>query len=66
MNGISLVHDIDYETNPKCKIEPADDRSKETITGRIFANGTEAEDWARRHGYTIVKDIWRDWPDEDK
>ena len=66
MDGITLVHDIEYETNPKCKLEPGDDRSTETITNRIFADEAEAADWTKRHGYKIVRTIWRDWPDEDK
>ena len=66
MDGITLVHDIEYETNPKCKLEPGDDHSTETITNRIFADEAEAIDWAKRHGYKIVRTIWRDWPDGDK
>ena len=38
----------------------------ETITNRIFADEAEAIDWAKRHGYKIVRTIWRDWPDGDK
>ena len=66
MKGITLVHDIEYETNPKCKLEPGDDRSTETITNRIFADEAEATDWAKRHGCKIVRTIWRDWPDGEK
>ena len=66
MDGITLVHDIEYETNPKCKLELGDDRSTETITNRIFADEAGAIDWAKRHGYKIVRTIWRDWLDEDK
>lgn len=66
MDGITLVHDIEYETNPKCKLEPGDDHATETITNRIFPDEREAADWVGRHGYKIVRTIWRDWPDEDK
>ena len=62
MDGIALVHDIEYETNPKCKLEPGDDRSTETITNRVFADEAGATDWTKRHGYKIVRTIWRDWP----
>lgn len=63
MKGVALIHDIEYETNLKCKLEPSDDHSIETITNRIFADEAEATDWAKRHGYKIVRTIWRDWPD---
>lgn len=66
MKGVSLVHDIEYESNPKCKLEPGDDHSTETITNRVFADEAEATDWTKRHGYIIVRTIWRDWPDKGR